>query len=193
MNVFTQLRGMASTGNNICQTLFQGHVMWRWVYQNHDVYNCVAPLQTKSTKSLPYRFLGVKRNSNATSEYLGFLPLLLQYCCWQSFVNQFQNTVYNLQMFKTYHAFTFVKRTPKAELLIYSIVHAVYTFLFLAPMVRPDFHSCDHVHAAALPQHVVNTGHQRFLSNDPKMQIFCSEEFSCPAVRYLTPGDACIQ
>ena len=54
MNVFTQLRGMASTGNNICQALFQGHVMWRWVYQNQDVYNCVAPLQTKSTKSLPY-------------------------------------------------------------------------------------------------------------------------------------------
>lgn len=65
MNVFTQLHGMASTGNNICQTLFQGHVMWRWLYQNHDVYNCVAPLQTKSTKSLPlfsWRQTQFKRN-----------------------------------------------------------------------------------------------------------------------------------
>lgn len=104
-------------------------------------------------------FLGVKRNSNATSEYLGFLPLLLQYCSWQSFVKQFQNAVYNLQTFKTYHAFTFVKRTLKAELLIYSIVHESIHFFF-AP-ARPDFHSCDHVHAAALPQHVVNTGHIR--------------------------------
>lgn len=131
INVFTQLRGMASTGNNICQTLFQGHVMWCWVYQNHDVYNCVAPLQTKSTKSLPYLLswcqTQFKRNKWVPA---GFLAPSFSNTVLGSLLSNSSKMRYMIYRFlkPIMHLYTFVKRTPKAELLIYSIVHAVYTF-----------------------------------------------------------------
>ncbi len=152
--------------------------------------------------------------SNATSEQntaiysTGFLAppltiLLLALCCQPCTQTRTVPKCGNLQNLETYHAFTSTKRAPKADLLIYSIVQCIMyihifklQLFFLHLPVRPDFLS--QVIMCMLPQcrnmWWIITGHQRFLSNDPKMQIFCSEEmFYCPAVRYLTPGNACIQ
>lgn len=56
-------------------------------------FTTVLHLYKPKAPSLYLIFFGVKCNSNATSEYLGFLALLLQYCYWQSFVKPFQNAV----------------------------------------------------------------------------------------------------
>ena len=153
--------------------------------------------KTKSTKSFTLSsFLVSNAIQTQTSEYLGFLPLLLQYCSWQSFVKQFQNAVYNLQTFKNLSCIYLREKDPESWASYIQYSPWVYTFLFCTGAARfPFLWSCGML--PALPQTCGEyRTHQDTKDSFPttqKMQIFCSEEFSCPAVRYLTPGDACIQ
>ena len=113
--------------------------------------------------------------SNATSEQntaiysTGFLAppltiLLLALCCQPCTQTRTVPKCGNLQNLETYHAFTSTKRAPKADLLIYSIVQCIMyihifklQLFFFAPTGAAGFPvPSDHVHVAAMPQHVVN-------------------------------------